>query len=101
LPGWKANPVEFDSVFNRSRHTVAFGSPDIVPIFCGALPHSYWDAYSTEFEDFATGRHFYNPCSGSLHIKICLKLWEGYPEGYAFILHPVILGSCVKSTTLC
>lgn len=53
--GWKANPVEFDSVFNRSRHTFAFGSPDIVPIFCGAIPHSTWNSYPHEFEDFATG----------------------------------------------
>ncbi|KAI8029069.1 GPI ethanolamine phosphate transferase 1 [Camellia lanceoleosa] len=52
--GWKANPVEFDSVFNRSRHTFAFGSPDIVPIFCSALPHSTWNSYPHEFEDFAT-----------------------------------------------
>ena len=78
MPGWKANPVEFDSVFNRSRHTVAFGSPDIVPIFCGALPHSHWDAYSTEFEDFATGTHFCNWRPGSLRTKICLKLWAVY-----------------------
>lgn len=53
--GWKANPVEFDSVFNRSRHTISFGSPDIVPIFCGAVPHSTWNTYPHEFEDFATG----------------------------------------------
>jgi hypothetical protein len=53
--GWKANPVEFDSVFNQSRHTFAYGSPDIVPIFCGALPHSTWKTYPHEFEDFATG----------------------------------------------
>ncbi|CAJ1782183.1 unnamed protein product [Sphenostylis stenocarpa] len=53
--GWKANPVEFDSVFNRSRHTISYGSPDIVPIFCGALQHSTWDTYPHEFEDFATG----------------------------------------------
>uniref|UniRef100_A0A5B7AYF0 GPI ethanolamine phosphate transferase 1 n=2 Tax=Davidia involucrata TaxID=16924 RepID=A0A5B7AYF0_DAVIN len=56
--GWKANPVEFDSVFNRSRHTFAFGSPDIVPIFCGALPHSTWNTYPHEFEDFATDASF-------------------------------------------
>lgn len=55
IPGWKANPVEFDSVFNRSRHTFAFGSPDIVPIFCGALPHSTWNSYPHDYEDFATG----------------------------------------------
>lgn len=56
--GWKANPVEFDSVFNRSKHTYAFGSPDIVPIFCGALPHSTWNSYPHEFEDFATDASF-------------------------------------------
>ncbi|XP_029127899.1 GPI ethanolamine phosphate transferase 1 isoform X2 [Cajanus cajan] len=55
--GWKANPVEFDSVFNRSRHTISFGSPDIVPIFCGALQHTTWDTYPHDFEDFATGSH--------------------------------------------
>lgn len=53
--GWKANPVEFDSVFNQSRHTFAFGSPDIIPIFCSALPHSTWNSYPHEYEDFATG----------------------------------------------
>ncbi|VFQ88721.1 unnamed protein product [Cuscuta campestris] len=56
--GWKANPVEFDSVFNRSRHTFAFGSPDIVPIFCGALPHTTWNCYPHEYEDFATDASF-------------------------------------------
>lgn len=56
--GWKANPVEFDSVFNRSRHTISYGSPDIVPIFCGALPHSTWKSYPHEFEDFATDASF-------------------------------------------
>lgn len=53
--GWKANPVEFDSVFNQSRHTFAYGSPDIIPIFCSALPHSTWNSYPHEYEDFATG----------------------------------------------
>lgn len=56
--GWKANPVEFDSVFNQSRHTFSYGSPDIVPIFCGALPHSTWNSYPHEFEDFATDASF-------------------------------------------
>lgn len=56
--GWKANPVEFDSVFNRSRHTFAFGSPDIIPIFCGALPHASWRSYPHEYEDFATDASF-------------------------------------------
>ncbi|KAL8132419.1 hypothetical protein AgCh_008062 [Apium graveolens] len=56
--GWKANPVEFDSVFNRSQHTISYGSPDIVPIFCGALSHSTWNTYPHEFEDFATDASF-------------------------------------------
>ncbi|KAL3526014.1 hypothetical protein ACH5RR_014386 [Cinchona calisaya] len=56
--GWKANPVEFDSVFNRSRHTISYGSPDIVPIFCGAVPHSTWNTYPHEYEDFATDASF-------------------------------------------
>lgn len=56
--GWKANPVEFDSVFNRSSHTFAFGSPDILPIFCGGLTHSTWSSYPHEYEDFAADASF-------------------------------------------
>ncbi|XP_029385492.1 GPI ethanolamine phosphate transferase 1 [Echeneis naucrates] len=54
--GWKENPVEFDSVFNESRHTWCWGSPDILPMFAkGATgDHVYTYTYPAEEEDFAS-----------------------------------------------
>ncbi|KAG4304399.1 hypothetical protein PORY_002109 [Pneumocystis oryctolagi] len=54
--GWKANPVNFDSVFNQSRYTWSFGSPDILPIFThGASNISKIETfmYEKSMEDFS------------------------------------------------
>lgn len=57
--GWTHNPVGFDSVFNRSKHTWSWGSPDILPMFAdgavkGRVTANTYDAHEEDFTRLST-----------------------------------------------
>ncbi|KJA22870.1 hypothetical protein HYPSUDRAFT_40657 [Hypholoma sublateritium FD-334 SS-4] len=51
LLGWKTNPAEFDSVFNQSKTTFSFGSPDILPLFSRSASPGVVRTWSYEEND--------------------------------------------------
>ncbi|KAK6044345.1 hypothetical protein COOONC_18150 [Cooperia oncophora] len=55
--GWKHNPVPFDSIFNRSRESWMWGSPDIVTLF-DSCPRVHSFMYSENDEDFGSNEAY-------------------------------------------
>lgn len=94
--GWKANPVDFDSVINQSTNAWCWGSPDIVTIFNKHnLSKIHVSSYDSILEDFGknnTGlldtwvfnkaKYFFNK------VRMCKNNCEEYfRSGNLFFLH--------------
>ncbi|KAJ3107774.1 Glycosyl phosphatidyl inositol anchor synthesis [Phlyctochytrium bullatum] len=83
--GWKTNPVEFDSLFNETRKTWSFGSPDILPMFAeGASDPNRVDMYMypAESEDFAEEDEFFKNATSDQEVTKLLQ-----SDKIVFFLH--------------
>ncbi|KAH8252751.1 hypothetical protein KR032_001651 [Drosophila birchii] len=60
LRGWKKNPVDFDTVLNRSSHIYAWGASDIIGIFehLANLNTLHFQSYTNDL-DFSPGYESY------------------------------------------
>ncbi|XP_017120278.1 GPI ethanolamine phosphate transferase 1 [Drosophila elegans] len=58
LRGWKKNPIDFDTVFNRSSQTYAWGADDVLDVF-SHLPKGWTHFRSYTELDFSPGYDTY------------------------------------------
>ncbi|XP_020800654.1 GPI ethanolamine phosphate transferase 1 [Drosophila serrata] len=60
LRGWKKNPVDFDTLFNRSSHIYAWGASDIIGIFEHLVNSNtlHFQSYTNDL-DFSPGYESY------------------------------------------
>lgn len=102
LRGWQRNPVDFDSLFNRSAVTYAWGSPDILSVFDmdsdgggGGHQHIRTHSYDPADEDFS-GRSstvrldewVFDRFAAHLRAaQAAGTLLTGHPERTVFFLH--------------